>query len=113
MKFASKQIIVVFIVILVLVLGLHLGRVRFFAARPLQATLADGSRITIEAVTYGTNHTFVHGSKLLAKVQPFIPSFLERCLPSTLTITRPTSEETLIVWYSAYSCSRRRYIYPN
>ena len=75
------------------------------------ATLPDGTQIIVQAVSYGTNHTFVHGSEILGKIQKHIP-FARRWLPPMLAMTMFTAEEYLVVWYSAYDPRTEKYVSP-
>jgi hypothetical protein len=78
-------------------------------ARLDAATLPDGTQIIIQAVTYGTNHHFVHGSKILSRVKTYLPGFISRWLPGQFAALSKTSQETLILWYSAYQPATKKY----
>jgi hypothetical protein len=93
-----------------LVLGA--GLIFWRAQRPKtnMATLADGTQIIVHAVTYGTKHNFVHGSKLLLKAQPFLPPFMSRMFPAPFTAMTIFREERLLVWYSFYNPTDRKYL---
>ena len=79
------------------------------APRPGTATLPDGKQIIVQAVTYGTNHAFVHGSEVVGKIQKYLP-FTRGLLPPLLAMTTTTSEEFLIVWYSLYDPATEKYL---
>jgi len=72
------------------------------------ATLPDGTQIIVQAVTYGTNHNFVHGSELLGKIQKYIP--FTGWLPPALAMVMSTGDEFLIIWHSAYNPRTRKYL---
>ncbi|HKQ39630.1 MAG TPA: hypothetical protein VJ063_16255 [Verrucomicrobiae bacterium] len=84
-----------------------------FRSQPVRqpsATLPDGTQIIVQAATYGTNHAFIHGSRILAKLQPFVPKVIGRRLPKPYIENCPTIQEELIVWYSAYQPATGKYV---
>ena len=91
------------------------GLITFIVLRPaparvVAASLADGTQIMVQAVTYGTNHHFFHGSKFLYKVKPHLPRFINRWLPDPLATMQNTSQDMLLLWYSAYQPGTGKYI---
>jgi len=92
-----------------------IGLITFIVLRPaparvVAASLADGTQIIVQAVTYGTNHHFFHGSKILHKVKPYIPGFINRLLPDPLETIQNTSQAMLLLWYSAYQPTTGKYV---
>jgi hypothetical protein len=91
------------------------GLITFIVLRPapvpvVAASLADGTQIIVQGVTYGTNHHFFHGSKFLHKVKPYLPGFINRWLPDPLATMQNTSQGMLLLWYSAYQPATGKYI---
>src|SRR5258705_407035 len=89
----------VLLVILVLV-GLAIGWMFMLSGkgsstRPTFA-MPDGTRVQVEGVTFGTNHTFANGPPLLSGVRRFIPSPLRRWFGPPVSMSFNTTEETLI-----------------
>ena len=78
--------------------------------RPLRLTRADGVIVAIEGMTYGTNHIFQHGSKLLARIQKHVPNAIQKWIGSPLQVTEHTSEPKLIIWYSLFDPATASYV---
>ena len=91
--------------------------VAFFWANPQQRSLrltrADGVIVAIEGMSYGTNHVFQHGSKLLARIQKHVPNAIQKWIGSPLQVTEHTSEPKLIIWYSLFDPATASYVNPN
>jgi hypothetical protein len=60
-------------------------------------TLAGGRVVTLEAVTYGTEHRFVHGPALARVLAPILPPNWRKRL-GVEVITRQTDQPSLRVW---------------
>jgi len=103
-----KKLIVVFAVAICLIAAFLLLRPRK-PSLPM-ATLPDGTQIILQAVTWGTNHHFMHGSKLVRAAKRFTPGFIDSLLPPVLEMTTTMDEENLVVWYNAYHPATNKYV---
>ena len=82
---------------------------RSHGTRPPTVSLSDGKQVILQAVTYGTNHTFVYGSETLDKIQRYLP-FTRRWLPPLIALRMPTPEEFLVLHYSVYDPAVGKYV---
>ena len=69
-------------------------------AKP-SATLPNGTRITVEAITFGTNHTFTTDSKLQQIMRKILPASLKRAMPPAYTSRWQTAKPEAFVSLSA------------
>lgn len=74
--------------------------VRRLPSKP-SATLPNGTRITVEAVTFGTNHTFTTDSKLQQIIREMLPTSLKRVMRPASTFQRQTDKPEAFVFLSA------------
>jgi hypothetical protein len=74
--------------------------------------MPDGTRVQIERVTFGTNHTFASRPQFLSEMRRFIPSPLRRWLGPLYSVSFNTMEETLILWYNRYNPATGTYPAP-
>ena len=81
---------------------------RFLSALP-SVTLPDGKQVIIQAVTYGTNHTVLHGSETLGKIQQHLP-ITRRWFAPVFALRMPTSEESLVLHFSVYDPAKSEYL---
>jgi hypothetical protein len=75
--------------------------------------MPDGTRVQVEGVTFGTKHTFIKGSPLLAKLHQHAPPALKDLFPSQFSFTSTMGEEQLLLWYSRYDPATDTYPTPN
>ena len=69
-------------------------------AKP-SATLPNGIRITVEGVTFGTNHNFTTSPKINAILRKLLPVTLNRLIPAAHTLHRQTDKPEAFVYLSA------------
>jgi hypothetical protein len=103
----KKLIIGVIVAVVLIAAASFLSRTG--AGGPPMATLPDGKQVIIQSVTYGTNHVFVHGSRLVGKIQTYLP-FTRRWLPPTSAMTMNTGEESLLILYSLCEPAGKKYL---
>ncbi len=75
--------------------------------------LPDGTQIIIQAVTYGTNHTFTCGSPFLVHLKNYLPGKLHRWLGDHNREQHFTADPSAIIWCSAFNPATERYSYIN
>src|SRR5256885_8171011 len=75
-------------------------------AKP-SATLPNGTRITVEGLTFGTNHTFTTDSKLQQIMRKMLPASLKRAMPPAYTFRRHTDKPEAFVFLSAVNPDRK------
>src|SRR2546425_748286 len=61
------------------------------------ATLADGRRVTIEKITYGTNHQFVYANLLAKLASPIVPGQWKAKM-GVRTVTMQTPPGSVVIW---------------
>lgn len=76
------------------------------------ATLPNGVRITVEAVTFGTNHVFTTDSKLTQTLRRMLPAPLQRLLPAEYTSRQTTAEPQAFIYLSAFDPTTHNYTRP-
>jgi len=72
-----------------------IGLLGFGTGRPSQA-LPDGSLLTLEAVTYGKQHRYIHGKWWQKALYPVLPSSIKAQLP--VDSVTSDSPDTLVFW---------------
>ena len=75
--------------------------------------MPDGTRVQVERVTFGTKHTFIKGSPLLAKLHQHAPPALKDLFPKQFSTTATMGEEQLLLWYNRYNPATDTYPNPN
>src|SRR5262245_36240672 len=75
-------------------------------------TMPDGTRVQVEGVTFGTNHSFGNGASFLTGMGRFVPSPLRRWFGPPISMSFNTTEETLILWYNRYNPATDTYPSP-
>lgn len=90
----------------------------FIASKRLNPTMSafqmpDGTRVQVEGVTFGTKHTFITGSPLLAKLHQRAPRALKDLFPNQFSTTATMGEEQLLLWYNRYDPATDTYPNPN
>lgn len=98
--------VVVMLIALLLVVGLAAAWI-FLASKRTQAPQAvfqmpDGTLMQVEGLTFGSNHTFVKGSALLATLRKHAPGKLKALLPAQYSTSTTMGEETLLLWYNQF-----------
>jgi len=71
-------------------------------AKP-SATLPNGVRVVVEAVTFGTNHNFSTNSKLNRALRKVLPRNLKRLFPIGITVEYQTAKPEACVHLAAFS----------
>jgi hypothetical protein len=94
-------------------LGL-VGAWTFLALRDSSGSLStfrlpDGTDARIETITFGTNHAFTKGNRLVGKVHRFLPTSLKTLLTAPFSTEFTTREETLVLWYNRFDPNTRSY----
>src|SRR5438045_3471163 len=96
---------------LVLIAGL--GLLGWLVLRPVHkpsATLPNGLRITLEGVTFGTNHLFTTDSKLTRTLRHILPAPLQSVLPKAYEREEHTDVDEALVYLSAFDASSGGYL---
>src|SRR2546427_6172208 len=91
-------------IFVILALG-GVGLVGWLMLRPARkpfATLPNGVRVKVEAVTFGTNHLFTTDSKLTRTLRRMLPGSLQRLLPAAYTSTQTTTEPQALIYLSTF-----------
>src|SRR2546425_2669663 len=92
------------IVIVVLIVASLAG---WFLAQRLpakpSATLSNGTRITVEAITFGTTHPFTTDPKLQQITRRLLPASLKRLMRPGYTFRRQTDKPEAFVHLTAFN----------
>ena len=76
-------------------------------------TLSDGTQVIIQAITFGTNHVFTHGSPFLARLKNHVPPRFHKWLGTQHTTRSTMPEPTAIIWFSGFNATTQQYTYLN
>ncbi len=110
----KKRLLILFglLAVMVLLLALFWPRPGDVGPKP-RATLPDGSIVTLESVTYGTQHEFMFDDgNWQSRIRRALPRFLRRFFRggnSTMTSTGPNG---LVLWVTHYDPATGRYATP-
>ena len=101
----AKGVVIVLIALL-LVAGL-VGAWIVLVSKRTQSSRAvfqmpDGTLMQVEGLTLGSNHTFVNGSALLAKLRKHAPGKLKDLLPAQFSTSVIMGEEMLFLWHNQF-----------
>lgn len=95
--------------------ALAAGLISFFARpawKPVQQTLADGSTLRVEALTFGTNHIF-RSHPARETLRRWLPRRLQGFLGhSAFTGQVQTAPNSIVLWTTRFDPKSRMYIYP-
>lgn len=99
--------VVVTVIALLLIVGLVGAWIVLISKRTQSPQAAfqmpDGTRMQVEGLTFGSNHTFVKGSALLATLRKHAPGKLKDLLPAQYSTSVIMGEEMLLLWYNQFN----------
>src|SRR5688572_10401866 len=105
--------VVIMLIALLLVAGL-VGTWIVLVSKRTQSSQAvfqmpDGTLMQVEGLTFGSNHTFVNGSALLATLRKHAPGKLKDLLPAQYSTSVIMGEEMMLLWYNQFDPARGTY----
>jgi hypothetical protein len=79
--------------------------------KPQVAILQNGDRLTLERVTFGTNHVFSDHPRSLDQLANAVPA-LRRLFQLSPRISRASSEISISLWFSEFNTQSNLYVEP-
>jgi hypothetical protein len=108
----NRVLMLLILIVVALASGWMFIRSRKTTSTQPKFTMPDGTRVQLERVTFGTNHTFPGGLPFLSGLRRFVPSPLRRWFGPPISASFNTTDEILVLWYNRYNSATDTYPAP-